>query len=65
MNHQNNSEHINSTIQCTVGSCCHHSGKGYCTLNQIHVGCCDTPKATSCKATECASFQLCNEGGCR
>lgn len=59
-----NSNHTNSTIQCSVCTCTHHSDKNYCTLNQIQVGGCDN-KVTNCRGTECASFQLGNEGGCR
>ena len=47
----------NSSIHCTVDSCAYHAPQNCCSLNRINVGCCDnTP--TSCKGTECASFQL-------
>ena len=46
-----------STIQCTVSNCAHHGPQNCCSLNQIQVGCCDCVP-TSCKGTECASFQV-------
>ena len=47
----------NSHIKCTVTNCAYHAPQNCCSLSQIQVGCCDaTP--TSCKGTECASFQL-------
>ena len=60
----NESNHINSTIKCSVANCTYHNGKDYCSLNQIHVGACNSAP-TSCAGTECASFQMGNEGGCR
>ena len=59
-----NSNHINSTIQCSVPTCAYHNGKDYCTLSQIHVGACEE-HTTSCRGTECASFQISNQGGMR
>ena len=38
----------NNHIHCTVNAC---------SLNQIRVGCCEG-NPTSCKGTECDSFQL-------
>lgn len=49
--------HVNSNIQCSVSSCAYHNPKNYCSLNQIKVGCCDC-NPTSCRGTECASFQM-------
>lgn len=55
---------VNSSIQCSVKSCAHHGqDKDYCTLNSIKVGCCDTSVA-KCAQTECASFNLGNNGTC-
>lgn len=54
----------NSTIQCSVTNCAYHNPKNYCSLNQIKVGSCDA-NVTDCQGTECASFQLGNEGGIR
>lgn len=49
----------NTSIQCSVNSCVHHSGsKHCCTLPSIQVGCCCEPNPTKCEGTECASFQL-------
>ncbi len=46
------------SIQCTVSNCAHHTAQNNsCSLSQIRVGCCDSVP-TSCKGTECASFQL-------
>ena len=47
----------NNHIHCTVDSCVHHSAQDACSLNQIRVGCCEG-NPTSCKGTECDSFQL-------
>lgn len=55
----------NTSIKCSVSNCAYHcSGKNFCSLNEIKVGCCDT-NATSCASTECASFELGRSGqGC-
>ena len=47
----------NSSIKCTVSNCAYHAPQNCCSLSQIQVG--------SCRGTECASFQLGNQGGCR
>ncbi len=52
-----NQNNVNSNIQCSVSSCAYHNPKNYCSLNQIKVGCCDSTP-TSCRGTECASFQV-------
>ena len=49
----------NTSIQCSVNSCIHHSGtKHCCTLPSIQVGCCTTSPTKKCEGTECASFKL-------
>lgn len=54
MDHKN----CNASIRCTVASCAYHQGaQNCCSLNQIKVGCCDSAP-TSCKGTECCSFQM-------
>lgn len=54
----------NSSIKCSVSSCAHHDQQvGYCTLNEIKVGCCKSDVA-NCEATECVSFQLGDHGAC-
>ena len=45
----------NSSIHCTVENCTRYLR--VCSLKSINVGCCDS-SPTSCKGTECASFQL-------
>ena len=48
----------NSSIHCTVANCAPHAPQNCCSLKSIYnVGCCDSAP-TSCKGTECASFQL-------
>ena len=47
----------NSSIHCTVENCAYHAPQNCCSLKSINVGCCDS-SPTSCKGTECASFQL-------
>ena len=47
----------NSSIHCTVANCAYHAPQNCCSLKSINVGCCDSAP-TSCKGTECASFQL-------
>ncbi len=54
----------NSTIKCCVENCAHHAPTDYCSLNQIQVGACCS-EVRQCENTECASFQLDNQGGCR
>ena len=44
-------------IHCTVENCAYHAPQNCCSLKSINVGCCDS-SPTSCKGTECASFQL-------
>lgn len=57
-------QNANPSIECTVTSCAHHCGdKQYCALNTIKVGCQETNVA-SCRATECASFELGQHGTC-
>ena len=54
----------NPSIKCSVSSCAYHNGQqNACTLNEIKVGCCD-PSVTNCASTECASFELGNNGSC-
>lgn len=54
----------NSTIKCGVDNCAYHAPTNYCSLNQIQVGAC-TGQVTQAKNTECASYQMGNEGSCR
>lgn len=54
----------NSTIKCAVGNCAYHAPTNHCSLTQIQVGAC-TSEVTQCQNTQCASYQMSNEGGCR
>jgi len=54
----------NPSIKCSVSTCAHHcTGRDYCSLDEIKVGCCD-PSVTNCGSTECASFELSAHGQC-
>ena len=50
----------NPSIKCSVNSCAYHKDQR-CTLNEIHVGCCQN-SVCACKETECASFKLGDHG---
>lgn len=52
------------TIHCGVQNCAYHNPQNYCSLEQIQVGACTNQVTQSCN-TECASFQMENEGCCR
>ncbi|MFI3253047.1 MAG: DUF1540 domain-containing protein [Eubacteriales bacterium] len=54
----------NSHIKCGVENCAYHAPTNHCSLNEIQVGACSS-EVTQCKNTECASFQMENEGCCR
>ena len=53
----NKKMHSNSSIKCSVSSCAYHNTNNCCSLDSIHVGCCDCDP-TRCEGTECASFKL-------
>lgn len=50
----------NASIKCTVDSCKHHDCDGYCSLQDITVGCCNSDQPYSNAQTECMSFEKCN-----
>lgn len=59
-----NQTNTNHSIKCSVSSCAYHNGKqGYCTLDEIKVGC-TTKDVADCACTECASFRLGDHGTC-
>jgi hypothetical protein len=47
-----------TTINCSVTRCRHNDQQRHCTLGNITVGC-STGTPSSCKDTECDSFE-CN-----
>lgn len=51
----NHSENL--SIKCTVDSCKYHDNAGYCVLNDITVGCCNSSDPHTCEQTECMSFE--------